>query len=120
MKAIEKDRERRYQGAGELAGDIERHLHHQPVSGRSTDSESYRIGKFVRRHRVGVLATAVVTVALIAGLTASLIGFRQAVSAAEDDRPGPNPFSGDGQLHHDGPAPTITGARAARIARRLN
>ena len=79
MKAIEKDRARRYQGAGELADDIGRYLLLQPVLA-GPPTQSYRLGKFVRRHRAGVLATSVAVIALIGGLTASLVGFRQAVA----------------------------------------
>ena len=54
MKALEKDRTRRYGSPSELAADIRRHLRHEPVVA-SPPSVVYRTKKFVRRHRVGVL-----------------------------------------------------------------
>jgi len=53
MKALEKDRIRRYGSPAELAADIDRYLHHQPVVARPP-STVYKARKFVRRHRVGV------------------------------------------------------------------
>jgi non-specific serine/threonine protein kinase/serine/threonine-protein kinase len=64
MKALEKDRTRRYGSPSELAADIGRHLDHQPVLA-GPPSATYRISKFVRRHRFGVAAAALVVVALI-------------------------------------------------------
>ncbi len=69
MKALEKDRARRYGSPAELAADIERHLEHQPVLA-GPPSAGYRAGKFVRRHRIGVLAAAGV-VAMLAALAVS-------------------------------------------------
>jgi serine/threonine protein kinase len=53
MKALEKDRTRRYGSPSELAADIERYLSHEPVRARPP-STRYRVGKFIKRHRVGV------------------------------------------------------------------
>jgi tetratricopeptide (TPR) repeat protein len=64
MKALEKDRTRRYGSPSELAADIGRHLDHQPVLA-GPPSATYRVGKFVRRHRIGVAAASLVVVALI-------------------------------------------------------
>jgi serine/threonine protein kinase len=66
MKAIEKDRSRRYGTASELAADIARYLNHEPVMARPA-SVSYRLRKYMRRHRVGV--------AVAAGLVLLLAGF---------------------------------------------
>lgn len=53
LKALEKDRARRYGSPSELAADIQRHLQHQPVLA-GPPSATYRASKFVRRHRFGV------------------------------------------------------------------
>jgi eukaryotic-like serine/threonine-protein kinase len=53
MKALEKDRTRRYGAPSELAADIRRHLNHQPVEARPA-STAYRIRKYARRHWVAV------------------------------------------------------------------
>jgi len=65
MKALDKDRTRRYGAVSDLAADLGRHLSHQPVLA-SPPSTFYRARKFVRRHRVGVVAAATVVVLLVA------------------------------------------------------
>jgi len=64
MRALEKDRTRRYGSPSELAADIARHLRHEPVLA-GPPSAVYRARKFVRRHRVGVAVAAVGVLALI-------------------------------------------------------
>jgi tetratricopeptide (TPR) repeat protein len=71
LKALEKDRARRYQTATELATDVQKHLRHEPISA-SPPSRIYRLSKFVRRHRVGVAASGFVVASLIAGLCLAL------------------------------------------------
>ncbi len=77
MKCLQKDRARRYETANELAMDIERHLHHEPVLARP-DTRAYRVAKFVRRHRAGVSFAGLIFVALIAGLTGTITQMRRA------------------------------------------
>jgi non-specific serine/threonine protein kinase/serine/threonine-protein kinase len=67
LKAVERDRERRYSSAAELAADLRRHLGHEPVSARPA-SATYRAAKYVRRHRVAV-GVAAGLVVLLAGFT---------------------------------------------------
>ena len=50
MKALEKDRNRRYETASGFAADIERHLHDEPVEA-GPPSAAYRLRKFVRRNK---------------------------------------------------------------------
>ncbi len=57
MKALEKDRARRYGTPSELAADIRRYLDHEPVVARPA-SAGYRLRKYARRHRVAVAAVA--------------------------------------------------------------
>jgi tetratricopeptide (TPR) repeat protein len=66
MKALEKDRNRRYGTPSELAADLGRYLRHEPVSARRAGA-AYRMQKYIRRHRVGV--------AVAAGLVLLLAGF---------------------------------------------
>jgi serine/threonine protein kinase/Tfp pilus assembly protein PilF len=80
LKALEKDRTRRYDSASELAADIERHLNNEPVLA-SPPSTSYRVRKFVRRHRVGVAAGVAVGLALIAGIVGTSVGLVRAREA---------------------------------------
>jgi eukaryotic-like serine/threonine-protein kinase len=58
LKALEKDRARRYASASGLAADIERYLRNEPVTAHPP-STTYRARKYIRRHRLGVtMATA--------------------------------------------------------------
>lgn len=66
MKALEKDRSRRYSTPTELSADIARYLANEPIVARPA-SQAYRLQKYVRRHRVGV--------AVAAGLVLLLAGF---------------------------------------------
>jgi len=77
MKALEKERSRRYATAAALVEDLQRHLEHQPVQARPPGAV-YRAQKFVRRHRMGAALVASVSMALIAGLVVALIGLAQA------------------------------------------
>ncbi len=80
MKCLEKDRERRYAGAGALAVDIERYLAHEPVTARPP-SAGYAARKFVRRHRLAVAAAASVALALIAGIAGTTWALVRATDA---------------------------------------
>jgi WD40 repeat protein/serine/threonine protein kinase len=77
LKAMEKDRTRRYASASEFAADIARHLNNEPVLA-SPPSASYRAQKFVRRHRLAVTAAALVFTAIVAGLVVSIAMFTRA------------------------------------------
>jgi tetratricopeptide (TPR) repeat protein len=88
MRALEKDRTRRYAAVSELSSDILRHLRNEPVLA-GPPSTRYRVGKFVRRHRVQVAWAAALLVVLVAGLitsTAALIHSVQQRRAAERSR----------------------------------
>jgi tetratricopeptide (TPR) repeat protein len=73
MKALEKDRDRRYGSANELAADVQHYLAGEPVSAAGP-SQLYRVGKFVRRNKGPAIAAAVVLVGLIAGIIGATIG----------------------------------------------
>jgi tetratricopeptide (TPR) repeat protein len=82
MQALEKDPDRRYQSAYGLAREIERILHHEPVTA-GPPSARYRASKFVRRHRTGVLAAAAVAVALLVGTGLAVSGLVRATRAQQ-------------------------------------
>ncbi len=66
MKTLEKDRNRRYETANELARDVERYLHDEPVAA-CPPSAWYRCRKFARRHKAGLrIAAAAALVLLLA------------------------------------------------------
>jgi eukaryotic-like serine/threonine-protein kinase len=71
MKALEKERARRYETANGLATDIQRHLNCEPVVARPP-SRLYEFQKTVRRHKFGFAATGAVIAALLIGLAASM------------------------------------------------
>src|SRR5947209_18597922 len=66
MRALEKDRTRRYQTAHGFGADVQRYLAGEPVQAHPP-SAGYWVRKFVRRNRGRVLATAALTVSLLAG-----------------------------------------------------
>jgi hypothetical protein len=66
MKALEKERRRRYETAGDFAADVMRYLTDQPVEA-CPPSAWYRLGKFARRNRTALTTTALVGLALVAG-----------------------------------------------------
>jgi len=80
MKALEKDRTRRYETASGLAADLKRYLDSEPVNARPP-SPLYRLQKGLRRNRGLAIAAAVVLLALVGGLglsTAALVREKQA------------------------------------------
>ncbi|MEN3942469.1 serine/threonine-protein kinase [Prosthecobacter sp. SYSU 5D2] len=66
LKALERDPARRYGSTDELANDLRRYLHHEPVRA-CPPSRSYVIKKFVRRHQVGVAASVAIALAVLSG-----------------------------------------------------
>jgi eukaryotic-like serine/threonine-protein kinase len=81
MRALEKDRDRRYQSASELVEDLERFAAHEPVKA-GPPSRRYRVRKFVRRHRTGVIAASLIAAALVSGAALAGAGFVQARAEA--------------------------------------
>lgn len=80
LKALEKDRTRRYPTVAAFAADIGRYLSDEPVEARPP-SATYRVRKFTRRHRGTVAAAIVVLMVLLAGLTATTVQFVRAERA---------------------------------------
>lgn len=80
MKAIDKDPARRYASASELAADIQRHRRHEPVLA-SPPTATYKLRKFVRRHRVGVGVSAVFLTTLLVGVITTSLGWARALRA---------------------------------------
>jgi serine/threonine protein kinase/tetratricopeptide (TPR) repeat protein len=73
MKALEKDRTRRYETANGFAADVMRHIASEPVVA-APPNRVYRLGKFVRKHRAGVIAASLVLLALLAGMAGTIWG----------------------------------------------
>jgi eukaryotic-like serine/threonine-protein kinase len=77
LKALEKDRTRRYDAANGLARDIQRYLADELVEARPP-STGYRLKKFVRRHKAQVIAASLVLCALVAGMAGTTWGLIEA------------------------------------------
>jgi len=82
MKALEKDRDRRYDTPAELVRDIARHLRSEPVQARLAGTW-YRVHRYVRRHRVGLAIASSVFALLFAFVVTVTLQFRRI--AAERD-----------------------------------
>jgi serine/threonine protein kinase len=83
LKALEKDRKRRYATVAAFATDIGRFLDDQPVEARPPSS-TYRIRKFTRRHRLAVAAVAAIITILAAAVTATTGLYWQAEGARRE------------------------------------
>jgi serine/threonine protein kinase/tetratricopeptide (TPR) repeat protein len=88
LKALEKDRNRRYETANGLAMDVQRHLAGEPVLA-APPSVRYRLQKFLRKHRGPVLAASLVLLALLTGIAGTTWGLVEAMhqrDAADEAR----------------------------------
>jgi serine/threonine protein kinase len=77
MKALAKERDRRYETANSFARDIERFLNHEPVLA-GPPSAAYRLRKLVRRNRAQVMAGGLLLLALLLGLAGTTFGLIRA------------------------------------------
>ncbi len=82
MKALEKERSRRYETAIGLAMDVERHLADEPVQA-CPPSAFYKFRKFARRNRVAFTTSIVVLAAILAG---TIVSITQAIRATHAER----------------------------------
>ena len=82
MKALEKDRNRRYDTASKIAEDVQHYLNDEPVEA-CPPSTVYRIGKFTRRNKSWLSTAAAVLLTLLGGLTVSTILIARERDAAE-------------------------------------
>ncbi len=77
MKALSKERDRRYETATGFARDVERFLNNEAVAA-GPPSTSYRLRKFVKRNRGQVIAASLILLALLAGLAGTGLGLMRA------------------------------------------
>jgi serine/threonine protein kinase/tetratricopeptide (TPR) repeat protein len=77
MKALEKDRNRRYESANGFAMDVQRYLADEPVLA-GPPSAGYRLRKFVRRNKGPVLASGMVALTLVVGIIGTTLGLIEA------------------------------------------
>jgi serine/threonine protein kinase/WD40 repeat protein len=105
MKALEKDRNRRYDSASAFAADVQRYLQDDPVLA-CPPSAWYRLSKIVRRHKVPVLAASLVVLALVSGIIGTTWGLIRATQSERNAR---------GQLFLS----LLNQARAGRFSRQM-
>ncbi|MCB1043813.1 MAG: serine/threonine protein kinase [Acidobacteria bacterium] len=82
LKAIAKDRAERYGSPADLAADIQRYLHHEPIVAHPP-STIYLARKFVRRHSGLVMASLLIVGALAAGIVARTLEAQRANREAD-------------------------------------
>ena len=85
LMALRKEPQRRYASVEQFAEDIRRHLRNVPVLARK-DTLRYRTAKFITRHKAGVAASAMVTLALVLGMVVTLREARVAQRRFNDVR----------------------------------
>ncbi len=85
LKALAKDRTRRYETANGLARDIQRYLADEVVEARPP-SVAYRVSKFVRRHTGEVVAVSLVLLALVGGIVGTTLGLFEARRQEDEAR----------------------------------
>ncbi len=83
MKALEKDRSRRYETANGFAMDVQRYLVDEPVLA-CPPSAGYRLRKFARRNKWPVIAVSVILLSLVAGIVGTSAGLVWAVRERDD------------------------------------
>jgi len=83
LKCLRKTPERRYGSAAELADDLQRYLEGQPIEARAS-TWGYRARKFMRRHKLGVVASGVIFLLLMTGMAG--IAWQGRVAALERDK----------------------------------
>jgi tetratricopeptide (TPR) repeat protein/tRNA A-37 threonylcarbamoyl transferase component Bud32 len=77
LKALSKDRDRRYETATGFARDVERFLNHEPVQA-GPPTTGYKLKKFVRRNRAQVIGGGLVVLALVLGIAGTTFGLLRA------------------------------------------
>lgn len=85
MKCLEKERARRYEVPSQLAQDIENYLQDKPVSA-GPPSATYKIKKFLKRHRAKAVAVSLIALSLVAGLVGTSWGLIRAQKAEKEAR----------------------------------
>jgi hypothetical protein len=83
MKAMDKDRKRRYDSAAAMARDIHCYLHSEPVEARPPSS-AYRLSKFAQRNRALLVSGSLIAFSMLAGTAFSVYQMSKAVSALQD------------------------------------
>jgi serine/threonine protein kinase len=113
LKALEKDRTRRYETANGLAMDLQRHLEGEPVLA-APPTATYRLRKFARKHRA-VLATSLTIMALL--LLGIGVSTWQAVRATQAERIALSAVEAERQAKQDAEAQKVKAVNAQKVAK---
>ncbi|MFG0331265.1 MAG: protein kinase [Phycisphaerales bacterium] len=113
MRALEKDRTRRYGSAASLSEDLRRHLNNEPVAA-GPPTAIYRMRKFVRRHRALVVSAIIVSSAL---LVTSIVSSAAAVTAARAELRARNSESAEREARFQAEAIADEAMRSAYLGR---
>ncbi len=81
MKALEKDRSRRYETASKFAEDVEHYLNDEPVTA-CPPSAAYRFRKFARRNKAAIAMTAATAALLLLGIVGTSLAGRESNAPA--------------------------------------
>lgn len=120
MKAMEKDRARRYETVNALAMDVQRHLDHEPVLA-GPPSRWYRAQKFVRRNRTGVVTASLVAAALVLGTIGTGMGLARAIREADRaDREAERALAAEAEAETRADNLEVVAAFQERLLSRLN
>jgi serine/threonine protein kinase/WD40 repeat protein len=109
MKALEKDRTRRYETANDFAADLKRHLNNEPVAARPP-STAYRFQKAIRRNKLVFGAATAVVAALVAGIA---ISTWQTIQARKAQRETEAARNGERRLRMEAQAQALAARRTA-------
>lgn len=83
MKALNKDRQRRYESAASMAEDVRRHLSEQPIEARPP-SRLYLVSKFTKRNRVVIVTMSLIAMSMFVGTVLSLWQMRVAMQERDE------------------------------------
>jgi eukaryotic-like serine/threonine-protein kinase len=97
MRALERDRSRRYQSPADLAADLQRYLEGRPVLA-GPPSRIYRLRKYARRHKSAVAAGLALAITLLAGSAGTTAGFISASRRAASESAALNEVIASAQL----------------------
>ena len=112
VKALEKDRSRRYESASGLAADVQRFLNSEPVTARPP-STHYRVRKFVTKNRAGVLAVTLLVISLVAGIAGTSWGLLRVETARKDLQ---KSFAAEQKAHDEAELRRIQAESAKQLA----
>ncbi len=118
MKALEKDRTRRYDTANAMAHDLQRYLADEVVEARPP-SRAYRLKKLVRRNRGAVFAANLIALALLAGVIGVIVQWREAVSERDQKETARASAVSERDQKEQARAEAATNARVALEQRRV-